>query len=416
MKTTKNDINNQSEDTESNSSFIFHSNFKNDTFVVLFYKIRQFYLKHSFLYILTKYFIGIIFFIVPIIISVILIYHNKKQYLFLPFFFSFDFLIFYMFFLIFIKIHRSSKNLAYNFPPWDRKNLAEITENIGLLIFLFFFIKCVVYCTFQFNLQYDIVEPNVPTQTKFEEYIYYFFSYDGNSKLIFRHKYKMVFFPLFIYTIYFSLVNLLFDKKNWHFSFVISLSIFTEYFSLYSKMLSSNSVISFLPFILFSIGIEGICLRKVYKHLTKEKEKKVLCLNIITIISTMTVFTGMSLFQVSYILYTLTHDDKQALTLFIIGMLILTIGLVYFVGDELMRVTFNPIEKECFKQYQYIPHAILLEVKNVFIIQNYFNFRPKYDESIGISLDGENSKNQGNNDISEKENDQDNETDNLIVK
>ena len=117
MKTTKNDNNNQSEDAESNSSFIFHSNFKNDTFIVFFYRLRQFYFNYSFLYILTKYFLGILFFIVPIIITVVLIYHNKTQYLFLPFFLSIDFLILYMFFLIFIKIHRSSKNLGYNFPP-----------------------------------------------------------------------------------------------------------------------------------------------------------------------------------------------------------------------------------------------------------------------------------------------------------
>ena len=416
MKTTKNDNNNQSEDAESNSSFIFHSNFKNDTFIVFFYRLRQFYFKYSFLYILTKYFLGILFFIVPIIITVVLIYHNKTQYLFLPFFLSIDFLILYMFFLIFIKIHRSSKNLGYNFPPWDRKNLSEITENIGLLLFLFFFIKRIIYCIFQFNLKYDSIEEHVSTQTKFEEYIYYFFSYDGNSKLLFRLKYKIVFFPLFIYTLYFSLINLLFDKKNWPFSFIISLAIFTEYFSLYSKGLSSNFAISFFPFLLFSVGIEGICFRKVYKHLTKEKEKKTICLNIITIISTITVFTGMSLFQVSYILYTFTHDDKQSLTIFIIGALILTLGFVYFIGDELVRVTFTPIEKECFKQYEHIPHAILLEVKNVFIIQHYYNFRPKYDESIGISLDGDNSGNQGNNEISENDNDQDNETDKLIVK
>ena len=99
---------------------------------------------------------------------------------------------------------------------------------------------------------------------------------------------------------------------------------------------------------------------------------------------------GLLLLMTSYLIFHCTNDDKRSLIVFGVGMLLLIIGFAYNVGDKITKLTFKPIEKEFFFQYQNIKHAILLNVNNGFIIRNYINNKQR-ENGIDIEENDENT-------------------------
>lgn len=380
-------MNYNNDNDEFNLSNISHNSkeikktINNDCFIHILFSFRAFYFKYSSLYVLSKIFIGVCLVIIPLLLTFILYLHNNISLLYLPSNVIFIVVLSYFGILIFIKFHRSMKNFSYNFPPWDRKNIFDIVDTFIIIVFIFFIIKKIIFCfTFDFVSE---VKMNKVIQSKFEEFMFYFYSYDTHVQQNFHFKYIFIMNSFFYLSLFIILSNLIFDKKNALFSFIMASSICYEYLSIHISIVNKNFFCSYLPFIVLILSLITQNIYKILRIILYNK-KDTLCIKIASLFFVSFLLFGLLLLMASYLIFHCTNDDKRSLIVFGVGMLLLIIGFAYTVGDEITKLTFQPIEKECFYQYNNIKHAILLNVNNGFIIRNYINNRPKEN---GIDID-----------------------------
>lgn len=387
----KMNYNNDSE--EFNISNISHNSkeikntINNDCFIYILYSIRAFYFKYSSLYVLSKICIGVCLLIIPLLLTFILYLHNNISLLYLPSNVIFIIILSYFALLIFIKFHRSMKNFSYNFPPWDRKNIFDIVDTLIIIVFIFFIIKKMIFCfTFDFVSE---IKMNKMIQSKFEEFLFYFYSYDAHVQHNFHFKYIFIMNSFFYFSLFIIFSNLIFEKKNALFSFIVATSICYEYLSIHINIFNKNFFGSYLPFIILIVSLITKSICTIFRIISYNK-KDTLCMKITSIFFLTLLLCGLLLLMTSYLIFHCTNDDKRSFIVFGVGMLLLIIEFAYNVGDKITKLTFKPIEKEFFYQYQNIKHAILLNVNNGFIIRNYINNKQR-ENGIDIEENDENT-------------------------
>lgn len=363
-----------------------------DLFERKIFSLFLYFQLHKFLYYLLCLIIGIFFIVIPLFISYLLYEKEQLDYIFYPIMISLTIYSICIFGFCCFKFEKVIKN-RFMCPPWERKNLFALIDNIILNIFIFFFFYKFSKC---FNnsvilIKEKEIKNNYHTSIFLNFFIIIFMndirndglshSEENNERNLIIKIVNEIFIyiskPLF-FLFFYSIIKIILIKINDTIFYLLFILwyIFEFYFVKYACLMKTNDkkdilfekteiIIFFLiltTYFIFQLKKMYIILIKIYAQsnlldetiynslkITERKRKKGLKINYIDLVMQISfrlcIFLSILFFGISYH-YVAKYKEEtkiiQGKLIFNFGYLLMIFGYSYIFGDYFLKTIIKP--------------------------------------------------------------------------